>query len=448
MNTLRRELGVRDLVLMNVAAIVGLRWLSSAAQIGLSSLTLWLIGLVIFFVPIAITVLELSRRLPGAGGLYLWTRSAFGDAHGFIAGWAYWVSNLVFLPSALLFGAGVLAAAFDDPALAENRGYNLTVCLAVLWGCTLLNVVGLGRAKWLQNIGAASTWLAGVLLLAMGGYAWWRFGSATPLTAASLLPKLDSLAAFSTLAVITFAYVGLELGPILGGEIRDPARTVPRATIIATVVVALLYMAGTLALLVALPPEKIGLIAGIPQALAAVGERTGMPWFGPLTALLVGIGSVGGASAWITGSARLPFVVGVDRFLPAAMAGVHPRFGTPWVALLVQAALATIALLAAVAGATVREAYVLLTDMTLILTFVPLLYVFAAWPALRRRESGGTGNSVVVAALGIAATGMGIVTSLVPPADHPAPLWFFIKVGGGCALMILIGWVLFARARR
>ena len=105
---LHRVLGTRDLVLLNIAAIVGLRWLSTAAQIGPSSLTLWLLGLLIYFVPVALTVLELSSRIAGEGGLYLWTKAAFGDAHGFVAGWCYWVSNLVFLPSALLFGAGVL----------------------------------------------------------------------------------------------------------------------------------------------------------------------------------------------------------------------------------------------------------------------------------------------------------------------------------------------------
>ena len=105
---LQRVLGTRDLVLLNIAAIIGLRWLSTAAQIGPSSLSLWALGLLFFFLPVAFTVLELSSRIPGEGGLYLWSKAAFGDLHGFIAGWAYWVSNLAFFPSALLFGAGVV----------------------------------------------------------------------------------------------------------------------------------------------------------------------------------------------------------------------------------------------------------------------------------------------------------------------------------------------------
>ena len=105
---LHRVLGLRDLVLLNLAAVVGLRWLSTAAQIGPASLVLWILGLLLFFIPLGMSVLELSSRIPGEGGLYLWAKAAFGDAHGFIAGWIYWVSNLVFFPSMLLFGAGLV----------------------------------------------------------------------------------------------------------------------------------------------------------------------------------------------------------------------------------------------------------------------------------------------------------------------------------------------------
>lgn len=160
--TLHRVLSTRDLVLLNVAAIVGLRWLSTAAKIGPSSLILWTLGLIFFFVPAALAVLELSSRLPGEGGLYVWTKAAFGDLHGFIAGWSYWVANLVFFPSFLLFGAGVSLYITGGRwlELAENARYNAGYCLIALWGITWLNVVGLERAKWLQNIGGLATWLA------------------------------------------------------------------------------------------------------------------------------------------------------------------------------------------------------------------------------------------------------------------------------------------------
>ena len=462
---LHRTLGLRDLVLLNVAAIVGLRWLSTAAQIGPSSLTLWLIGLTIFMLPMALAVLELSSRLPAEGGLYVWVKSAFGDKHGFITGWCYWVSNLVFLPSALLFGAGALVHVGGTAwlGLADNPFYNGAVCLAVLWLATCLNIIGLGRAKWLQNIGGLCTWsVAGVLLVA-GTWAWWHYGSATAITPASLIPDLGTLPAWTTLASIALAYAGLELGPIMGGEIREPRKTIPRATLISCVVIATIYVAGTTALLVALPAEKINVISGIPQALAQVGERVGVPFFGQVMALLIALASIGGTSAWIAGTARLPFVVGVDRYLPPPLSRLHPKFETPHIALLTQAALTSLVLLAGLSGSSVREAFVLLLDMTLIMIFIPLLYLFASLPALRFHEErerahrvephhwrvpGGRIGSVLIGATGFATTLLAIVTSLVPPADNTNPALFLTKLVGGCALMIVVGLVFYWRGQR
>jgi hypothetical protein len=97
------------LVLLNIAAIVGLRWLSTAAQIGPSSLVLWLLGMLCFVMPMALAVFELSSRLPGEGGLHLWAKAAFGDLHGFVAGWTCWMSNLVFSARwRSVFAAGIL----------------------------------------------------------------------------------------------------------------------------------------------------------------------------------------------------------------------------------------------------------------------------------------------------------------------------------------------------
>jgi amino acid transporter len=456
---LRRVLTTRDLVLLNVAAIVGLRWLSTAAKIGPSSLALWVLGLVAFFLPVAFAVLELSSRLPGEGGLYLWTKEAFGDIHAFLAGWTYWVSNLAFFPSALLFGSGVSVWLAGDRwlALADDATYNAAYCLIALWAITWLNILGLERAKWLQNAGGTATWLAGALVLLGGIVAWTRFGAATTYTPANVLPDLGTMAALTTFATIALAYSGMELGPILGGEIRDPRKRIPRAMLISGAVITAIYMAGTAALLIALPHEQIDLIGGIPQALAAIGERLGMPAFGPVTAGLVALGNLGGMSAWMAGTARLPFVVGVDRYLPPSFAALHPVHGTPHVALQVEAAITTLVLLAAVSGSTVHEAFVILIDMTLILGFLPLLYMFAALPVLRRRAAGrnegitlvpaGAAGLWLTSALGLATTTIAVITSVGPPEDSKDPEIFLVKVVGGSLVLIAAGLALYARGR-
>ncbi len=457
---LHRTLGTLDLVLLNVAAIVGLRWLSVAAQIGPASLTLWAVGLITFLVPSALTVLELSSRLPGEGGVYLWSKAAFGDLHGFIAGWSYWIANLVFFPSLLLFAAAVLLYVPGGSwlALADNPFYNGAVSLAILWFATLINIVGLERAKWLQNAGGMATWLVGVLILGGGATAWYRFGVATPIAARALLPDLNSLATLASFATIALAYAGLELGPILGGEIKDPRRTIARALLIACVAIAALYIAGTAALFAALPTQQINAISGVPQALTAVAARVGAPALGIAAAVLLTVASIGGLGAWITGTARLPFLFGLDRYLPKALGAVHPKFGSPHVALLTQGVLTTVVLLAAISGSAVRDAYTVLIDMTVILTFLPLLYMFAALPMLRRRSSashpgvmiipGGPFACWLVAGCGFSVTLLGVLFAMVPPVTSTNRALFAVKVVGGSAMLIGAGLVLYFRARR
>jgi glutamate:GABA antiporter len=457
---LHRALGTLDLVLLNVAAIVGLRWLSVAAQIGPSSLTLWALGLITFLVPSALTVLELSSRLPGEGGLYIWSKAAFGDLHGFITGWSYWIANLVFFPTLLLFAAAVLLYVPGGAwlGLADNPLYNGAVCLGILWFATLLNIVGLERAKWLQNVGAAATWLVGALVLCGGLLAWHRFGAATPIAAAALVPDPRSLATLASFATMALAYSGLELGPILGGEIKNPRRTIARALLIACVAIAVLYIAGTAALLTALPAHQINAISGVPQALSAVAGRLGVPVLGVVAAALLTLATMGGLGAWIAGTARLPFLFGLDRYLPKALGAVHPKFGSPHVALLTQGVLATLVLLAAISGSAIREAYAVLIDMTVILTFVPLLYMFAAMPILRRREPGRRSDVTLipggpfacwlVAGSGFSVTLLAVMFAMVPPAANTGRGLFAVKVVGGSAMLIAVGLTFYFRGRR
>jgi glutamate:GABA antiporter len=456
---LHRALGTFDLVLLNVAAIVGLRYLSMAAQIGPSSLALWLLGMITFLLPAALTVLELSSRLPGEGGVYLWTKAAFGGLHAFIAGWSYWIANLVFFPSLLIFGAGVFLYIHGGTwlKLADNPFYNGTFCLGILWLAILLNIVGLKRAKWLQNVGAVATWTVGALVLCGGVVAWHRFGAATSITLPALVPNLRSLPTIAGFATIALAYSGLELGPILGGEIKNPRRTIARALLIACVAIGALYIAGTAALLTALPAQQINAISGIPQALTAVAVRAGAPIFGVVAAALVTLSQIGSLGAWITGTARLPFLFGLDRYLPKALGSVHPASGAPHVALLTQGVLATLVLLAAISGSAVHEAYLMLIDMTVILSFLPLLYMFAALPMLRRRATGKDAEVTLipggqficwlVGGTGFLVTLLALVVAMVPPADSTSRTLFAIKVIGGCATLIAVGLVFYWRGR-
>lgn len=457
---LGRTLGTFDLVLLNVVAIVGLRWISTAAQAGPASLVLWILACVVFFIPSGLAVQELSSRIPHEGGLYLWARAAFGETHGFLVGWAYWLVNLVFFPSLLLFISGIVLhiGGGPHPALAESPLYNALACLALLWATTLLNILGLTRAKWLQNVGGLSSIAVAALVVGGGALAWWKFGSATPLDATSLRPHLRSLDTLGTFAILILAYLGLELAPVLGDEIRDASRTIRRALLISGTVICITYIAGTLALLVALPAGQIGLISGIPEALEAIGRRAQLPAFGTISAVLITLAATGGLGAWVTGTARLPFVMGMGHYLPESLARLHPRYGSPYVALLAQAGAASVVLLMAVSGSAIHEAYLLLIDMTICLNCLVWCYLFAALPVLRGRARrnevgvtaipGGPLAGWLVAAVGFASTAFACVVSLIPPRDSAHPGLFLLKGVGGCVLILALGLAVCRRGRR
>jgi amino acid transporter len=432
-----RELGLRDLVLFNIAAVVGVRWLAAAAHVGPASVSLWLLAAVFFFVPSALAVSRLASKLPEEGGLYTWTRRSFGDWHGFLCGWCYWLSNLFYFPNLLVAGIGmaVYTAGEQYAWLGSSRTFVVPVSLAVLWVGTLTNLVGLRVGKWTQNLGGLATYTAGVALIGLGAAVWLLHGPAVPIR---IFAHWD-WSRLNFWSQIAFAFGGLELGAIMGGEIRDPARNIPRAAWISGLAIAGFYIAGTLAILAVLPPGQVSILSGLTQAGAVAAGLLGVPYVAPLVALVITVGITGQLGAWLAGSARVPFVIGLDRHLPSAFARLHPRWKTPHVAILTQAIACTVFLLAMLAGEDLRIGYQLLVDMTVITYFIPFLYLFGAAARHGLRASAISGALVTLA---------GIAFSLVPP-EGVSSVWLFeAKLAGGCLLLVASAAVAFARRGR
>jgi glutamate:GABA antiporter len=445
--SLPRVMTLRDVVLFNISAIVGLRWLTTAAsQFGLAGLLLWAVAMVIFFIPSAIVVRELTDIDPGTGGIYRWVSRAFGARQGFVAGWGYWVNNLFYYPS-LLVATAAIAAYTAGPrfvGLGDDPTFIGVLSLAGLWIAVGLNLVGLRVGKWLQNLGAYGTWvtLAMFLLLATASLA--LHGSATPLRVPDLVPHTFDFQSINLFGTLIFAFGGLELAATLGGEVRDPAATLRRGIALSGLAIVAMYVLGTVAILVALPASTVSITNGMPQATAALVERLGWAPLAPvaaIVALLLVLGNLGGVGAWLAGSARLPYAAGVDRALPEAFSRIHPRWQTPYVSLLTQGVLATVFVVASLLGTTVKNAYLVLTQTTLILFFIPYIYMFAAFLRLRRERSLRT---AAAGWSGILSVAFAIVLGFVPPAGENA-MAYEVKVVGGVVLFMGIGWWLAQR---
>jgi len=429
---LKRELGLRDLVLFNIAAVIGIRWLAAAAHTGPVSITLWLLAAAFFFVPSALAVATLSARFPDEGGIYVWTKQGFGDWHGFLCAWCYWLSNLFYFPNLLLAGVDMAGYALG---LSEDKLYVISVSLLILWLALLANVFGLSVAKWANNAGAVATYTFGALLIICGFTVLIRTGSATPI---QLAPHWD-LDKVNFWSQIAFAFGGLELGAVLGGEIRNPARNVARAAWIAGGCIAAFYILGTLSLLVLMPPERISILTGLVAASNETGARLHAAWLGHAMIVLILAGVAGQLSAWIGGTARVPFVIGLDRYFPPAFARLHPRWGTPHWAILIQGIACTVFVIALQAGENLRVGYQLLVDMTVIVYFIPFLYMFGASWKYGRKWSAGMGMSVTV---------VSIIVSLIPPGDVRSVGLFEFKLLAGCAVLVIAARIVFHSAAR
>ncbi|HEX5855703.1 MAG TPA: APC family permease [Thermoanaerobaculia bacterium] len=454
---LRRVLGFRDLVFFYTLTCFSLRWIATAAEAGPSSLVVWVLAALGLFVPLAASVLELSSRYPEEGGLYVWTRRAFGDFPGFLAGFLYWASNLPFFPALLYFTAAnaLFLGGARGAALQDNRGFFLAFSLFGLMLACAANIRGLRYGTWLHNAAAVATWIPAILLVVCGGLVFARFGPATSFSAAQLVPSagLKDALFFSTIA---FAFGGIETASFLGDEIRDPRRNLPRALLVAGALITLAYLAGTASLLVALPASEASGLTGITKAIAAASAKAGLPAMGPSAALLITLAGVGVTGAWLATSARLPFVGGLDRFLPPAFAKVHPKWGTPAVAILTQSALSAVFVLLSQAGTGVKGAYDALVAMSVISYFVPFLFLFASAIRLSKgplpegaiRVPGGRSVSVALATLGFLTTAVSLLLAFVPPDDEPNKAFAVAKLAGLSVLLLAGALAAYAAAAR
>ena len=458
---LRRVMGFWDVLLFCIATVLGPRWIAAAARNGQSSISLWILAAILFFVPTAFVVVELSTRFPEEGGLYVWTKEAFGDFHGFVAGWTYWIYTVFYFPGLLLASAAMarLRRRRGTAWLAENRTFLLAGSFAMLVVAVCLNIIGLHIGKWLQNAGGVGTYIPLMMIVGVALLLWSRHGSVTHFTWAAMLPhwNWDTVNFWPQLA---FAFAGLELVSAMSEEVQNPQRTFPRAIFASGALIALMYIAGTVAVLMMLPSETVDPKSGVFQAITTGSTALRMAAVGVIAALLVTVGNAGGVGSTVAGVARIPFIVGIDRHLPSAFGKIHPRWKTPYISILVQA----VHFGRHLAGrADQRQHPGRVPDSRGCrddsLFHSVHLHVCCGNQAVcaprppRKSVGGGYSRaegseSVWPGDWDLLVVGVGIVLSFIPPGDTSSKLLFETKLMAGTVLSVLLGLVLYYRGAR
>ena len=482
---LRRVLGRLDLVLLFVVAVFNLNVVPSIAANGGVTVWLWIISLALFFWPQGIAVIELAHRYPGEGGVYLWAKEVFGDFHGFLSGWCYWTNNMMYVPTVMLYfvGVSVFALGSGHESLGNNKTFALTASLLLLIVLVVLNIVGLGVGKWINNFGAIGTGIAAAVLIGLGVIVWLRFGTTVSWADFRIPPNPKFV--LNSFGVICFGLVGLELASVMGDEIENPRKNLPGAVAWGGVLSGALYIGATLTLLIAINKGDINVLQGIVQAVSHMAGRVGVLWVVAPFALMLSLSIAGIASAWLGGSARIPFVAGLDSYMPSWLGKVHPRYHTPYAALIVHAAVSMVLVVLNFSGwwiwnkmiglsfvghilrasgfvvanlsaneTGVQETFQKLLSLAVVLQLIPFLYMFGALLKIAFSRSFvegcyGRRKLILSGASGLMTTILGIALAFFPAQQVTSVLSYEIWMFGGTFIFIgLAAFLFFVYGRR
>lgn len=449
--SLRRQLRLRDLVLTQVLCVVGSSWVGIAAGLGRAQAVTWFAAMLIFYLPMAASVVCLNRQMPLEGGLYVWARRAFGNFTGFLVAWNLWVyavavvaTILYAVPTELSYLIGPRAA-----WLPENKPASLAIVSLIVLLIALAAARGLNVGKWIHNIGGVAMLLVFAALILLPAWAllhhapihWEPFPLARPRT------DLYGLALFGQM--IFGALCGLEYIAILAGESRSPARSIGLSVVISSPIICAMFILGTGSVL-AFTQGHIDFIAPIPQTLRLALGHNG---FGGLFAMaaitLLQLRLIGAASYLFTGATRLSMAAGWDHLLPAWFTRLHPRFRTPTNSILFTSALILLTVLLATLGVHAQEAFQVLSNASIChyeLTYMAMFLVPLAGAATLRQTLPRWLK--VTSAVGLAATLFAFVISAYPFVDVVNTFAYSSKILGTTLFSNTIAIVFYtARAR-
>ncbi len=422
----RRVLSVFTLAMINVAMIASLRGLPTMAEYGLTAAFFFVAAALVFLVPTALVSAELATGWPKRGGVYVWVKEALGARWGFLAIWLQWFQNVIWYPTVLSFAAATFAFVIS-PALANNRFYALAVILAVYWGATLVNFRGMKTSGWISTVGViGGTLVPGALIITLG-IVWLALGnpSQVQFSGAAFVPDLSKMSSIVLAASTLLFFAGMEVSATHAQEVKNPQRDYPRAIFIATLVVLVVFVLGTLSIAVVVPREKISLVAGLMQAFTAFLDKFHLAWLIPAVALLIAFGVFGQITTWIAGPSKGLLAVARHGYLPPFLQRVNRR-GVQTHILIVQALIVTALSLVFLLMPTVSSSYWILTALTAQLYLVMYVLLFVSALRLRYVEPGvaraykvpgGKAGMWLVAGVAVAAAAFAVALGYFPPAQ-------------------------------
>ena len=445
-SALRKELGLWDIVLAQLLIIIVADYMGTAVKAGSSHVVFWILAIATFFIPQALVVMHLNRRLPIEGGLYEWARLAFGDRVGFIVAWNLWLYAIIYVGIGGLLTVSFLP--YVTPAAAwitASKATTIAACVLMIAVTMVVAGLGLGIGKWINNVGAAVFLITIAALILIPFVNVWR-GTLYEYHPLRLVAPPLTLFSLSVFTKMMFgALTGFEYVAVFAGECRDPERHLPRSVWLAAPIVALIYILATSAILAFVPPSAEDVVAPIPQALSrgfhALGGDTVVM---PLAVLFLLIYYLATFCAFFTASTRLPMVAGWDHLLPEWFSRLHPRYKTPVNSVLFLGAATLVVAIASLIGAGHEESFELLLTWSFTFYGIAYLALFAI-PVLARKERGLRARlGVRVAAIsGFLVTLLFVVLSVFPIINVGNAGRYSLKIAGVVLGANVLGYIIY-----
>ena len=451
--SLKKPLGLFDLVLTQILFVVGSSWVGAAAKLGQAHLFFWLLTILLFYIPQAAVVIYLSDRMPLEGGIYQWAKLGFNEFAGFIVAWNLWLLSITVIALGGMFTTTNISYAIGPGAawMPDSKWCVSFISTALVAGLGWACVRGLSLGKWLHNVGAFAMLVvyAALIFLPLLGLARGELKAYQPLQLA--LPAMSIFYCFNIFSKLAVgALSGFEYVAILAGETRSPARDIGRSVLIASPVIALMFILGTSSVLAFIGNNPIDLIGPVPQTL-----RRGLRSF-PIAGAIASVGillmtarSISSTSVHVTGSSRLPMVAGWDHLLPAWFSRLHARYKTPINSIIFVAAITLVIAISSQIGAGIQEAFQLVDNAANVFYGIVYFIMFAipifGAGAIR---SGAPIWLRIAAICGAAVSLAAIFFTIYPIIDVPSRLSFAVKIIAVTGIANAIGVAIFMVAQK
>ncbi|QIW10776.1 APC family permease [Francisella sp. LA112445] len=441
-STENKVLGLKDVTIMAVTANFGIRWIPVAACLGASAIFFWILGALMFFLPLVVIAVQLSKKHPDEGGIYSWTVRALGEKAGFMVAWLYWVNTVFYYPAVLIFLATNFAYFIGRPDLVSNHYYITIVVLTAFWLVTIVSFYGLKANKYLVDIGGVlGSFLPAIAIIVLGFIAYLMVGqSATDFSLGNIIPHDNVWHNLSTLTIIMFAMAGIEIIPTFANSVKDAKRNLYYGLMISAFILLGLYILGTVALNLVASPDTINSASGLMQAFEVIGQRFGWDWFPRLMAFLLTFAELAAVSIWLLAPVVMFFKCTPKGILPEWLHKTN-KHDSPRNALIFMGILVTLIVLLTNFLPSVNVMYQALILMATVLYFIPYLYLVVAYIKLKDNS-----YKYILGALVFISTSLGIIFSFQPPGDlkgfYDIAIYEFELILGPI-VFILIGWLLF-----